>query len=75
MQCETAIILVNYNTPKKILEDCLTSLNKKEILKNNKIVLVDNSSKNKKELKSIKNKYSFVDFIFNKENSGFGGGE
>jgi len=71
---ETAIILVNYNTPKNILEDCLTSLNKKEILKNNKIVLVDNNSKNKKELKAIKNKYSFVDFIFNKENFGFGVG-
>ena len=72
--CETAIILVNYNTPKDILEDCLISLNKKEILKNNKIILVDNNSKNKKEWKSIEKKYSFVDFIFNKENSGFGGG-
>jgi len=71
---ETVIVLVNYNTPKEILENCLISLNKKEILKNNKIVLVDNNSKNKKELKSIKNKYSFVDFIFNKENSGFGRG-
>ncbi len=74
MQCETSIILVSYNTPIDILKDCLNSLNKKEILRKNKIVLVDNNSKNQGEIKTMSKKYSFVDFIFNKNNSGFGGG-
>lgn len=72
---ETAIILVNYNAPKDILEGCLNSLNKKEILEKNKIILVDNNSKNQKVIKSISKKYFFIDYIFNKENSGFGGGK
>lgn len=71
---ETSIILVNYNTPRNILKNCLSSLNQEIILKNNKIILVDNNSRNKNYLTSLKKSYPFIDFIFNKKNYGFGGG-
>ncbi len=68
------IILVNYNTPKYLLKSCLNSLNNKKILKYNKIVFVDNSSKDQLYLKKLKIDFPFIDFIFNDKNSGFGGG-
>ena len=73
MLVETAIILVNYNTPKRLLENCFISLNNIVEKEKVKILLIDNNSKNKSEIEFLRKKYSFIEFIFNKENFGFGG--
>ena len=67
---ETVIVLVNYNGYQDTLE-CIKSINK-TAGQLPFIVLVDNASKNAKELECLKKEYAQLFIIYNQENLGFG---
>jgi len=65
------IVLVNYNTNGDTL-DCIKSIQKSVGVELPFIVLVDNNSKNAKELACFKEEYEQLHIIYNEENLGFG---
>lgn len=70
MENLVSIIIVNYNT-RKLLEDCILSIDKYTRDVNYEIIVVDNNSE-KNSLSSVVDKYPAVRFHFSEENLGFG---
>jgi hypothetical protein len=67
-----SVITVNYNQS-KVTEEFLSSFEKITYPKT-EIFLVDNASKKEDHAESLKDKYSYIHFIQNKENLGFAAG-
>lgn len=70
MVSNLSIIIVNYNS-KKVLEECLQSIQKSDLKKICEIIIIDNASS--QSIKDLANNYQDCKFIFNKKNIGFAG--
>lgn len=67
-QVDVSVIIINYNSS-ELIDDCLNSFNNYSSGFTYEIIIVDNS--NDASLKSILEKYKYINLIVNKENIGF----